>query len=298
MDESILAINGDKAWTPELCGNKGHTLYRLFQARLNVPPGFVVTWPVLHNIFEEVEKPLCINNNLSEALINEVRTNIKRFDLLTHSISKKIELSLNNLKLDKEAEVIARSSTNSEDSSQAAFPGIFESIRVSSNLSSVLNAIKKVYASRVSMKAISYIRAFRAMHGIQMDIIQPMSVIVQSYIKSKLGGVLFTVNPMEGNNGRLEIALGGAEGVVQGEQIAISIPFNLALGAASVDRKKLSDLFGSEELSRNFEQRLLDSVSVVTSILGPSIDIEWVWNGVDIWVVQARPITKVHNMGQ
>lgn len=298
MDESIFAINGDKAWTPELCGNKGHTLYRLFQAGLNVPPGFAVTWPLLRNIFEEAEKQLYINKDLSESLINEVRGNVERFDLLTHPISKKIEPSLNNLKLDKEAEVIARSSTNSEDSTQAAFPGIFESIRVPANLSSVLNAIKKVYASRVSMKAISYIHAFRAMYGIQMDIIQPMAVIVQSYIKSKLGGVLFTVNPMEGNDGRLEIALGGAEGIVQGEQVAISIPFNLALGIASEDRKRVSDLFGSKELSRNFEQILLDTVSVVTSILGPSIDIEWVWNGVDIWVVQARPITKVHNMGQ
>lgn len=298
MDESILAINGGKTWRPELCGNKGHILYRLFQARLNVPIGFAVTWPALRNIFQDAEKQLYTNKDLSETVINEVRSNVEKFDLLTHPIAKKIELSLSDLELDKEAEVIARSSSSFEDSDQAAFPGIFESIRMPLNLFSVLNAIKRVYASRLSLKAVSYVRAFRAMRGMRLDIIQPMAVIVQSYIKGQLGGVLFTVDPMEGDNGRLEITLGGAEGVVQGEHLAISIPFNLALGVDSKDRKRLQALCGSKELSRNFEQELLNTVSRVTSILGPSIDIEWVWNGVDIWVVQARPITKLRNMRQ
>lgn len=293
MVESILFIDGPEAWASETCGNKAYALYRLFrEAAVKVPEAFTVTWPALHDIFYEAERDLYSLQQPPDSIVEEIRKKVLSLDLAKLPIAQEIQRALNKIASNDDAKVVARSSSSSEDSSKAAFPGVFESICVDAVLTRILDAIRRVYASRLSPRAITYARAFRARRGVQLDLIQPMAVLVQRYIKSKLGGVVFTVDPMGGSHGRMEIALGGAERIVKGEQPDLSMSLNLELGVEPKDKDSLTELVGSAELAQSFQAGLMSAVAQTMETLGAAIDIEWVWDGAEVWIVQARPITR------
>jgi|ERR1041384_143161 phosphoenolpyruvate synthase/pyruvate phosphate dikinase len=293
MVKSILFIDGPEALDSETCGNKAYALYKLFrEAAVKVPEAFTVTWPALHKVFYEAERDLYTLQQPPDSIIEEIRNKVLDVDLAALPITQEIKGALNRI-ASNNSKVVARSSSSSEDSGKAAFPGVFESICIEAVPTRVLDAIRRVYASRLSTRAITYARALRARRGVQLDLIQPMAVLVQRYVKSQLGGVVFTVDPTGGPHGRVEIALGGAERIVKGELPNLSMSLSLELGIEPKDKERLTSLVGSAELAKSFQAGLMSAVAQTMKSLGEALDIEWVWDGTEVWIVQARPITRI-----
>ena len=291
MTKSVLSLDGGARWTSEDCGNKAYTLYRLFQAgSVHVPDAFTVTWPALRSVFYTAEEALYSGRDPSNSKLEETRMQLMGIDLWNLPLAHEIGESLNRIAKGPEHRVIVRSSSSAEDSASAAFPGVFESLCVDADLPKVLGAIRQVYMSRLSPRAISYARVLRSNRNLVVDLIQPMAVLVQRYVMGKLGGVIFTADPMDKNQARIDIAVGGAERIVMGEQPDLSVGFGPSNKMTEAERTTLRSLVGTEQLAQNFETDLKKAIWDTTALLQSPVDIEWVWDGVKVWIVQARPI--------
>lgn len=291
MANSILMLGTARAWPIERCGNKAHNLYRLFhECKLKVPAGFVITSQRLHQVFYQAEQVLESGPNASASVMEHARHRILNVDLSDWDLIPEIEGAL--AAIDSEIgshQVIVRSSSLSEDSSEATFAGVFESICVKAQLKLVLSAIAKVYASRLSGRAIAYASAIGKTRS--SDVFLPMSVMVQRYISSSFGGVILTIDETNrSGEATIEIGLGGAEGVVSGETPALSLHFDQNKDFTHQNRNALKELLGSKESSERFQAVLMEVVRKTITLLGPSVEIEWLWDGRQIWVVQARPV--------
>lgn len=85
-----------------------------------------------------------------------------------------------------------RSSIVGEDSSANSFAGLHESILGLSSLEDLMNAIRRVWASAFSERALSY----RLHRNLSVASIRP-AVIVQELVAAKSSGVMFSRHPLE-----------------------------------------------------------------------------------------------------
>lgn len=283
---------GDARVTAADCGNKAYWLSRLLSDGLHVPRGFVVTWSALRSglLGEVPESDLDPETN--DADFDAMRTAVEGAAFRDSALPMAVELELTELGLAPAAWVAVRSSSSAEDSKEAAFAGIFTTIRVQTTAQEVLAAVRRVFASRYSEAAVAYAKAIRGRRGIAVPLVQPMAVLVQEYVQSLFGGVVFTKNPMRPEQGLVEIARGGAEGVVDGTQRTLRMVFPLGNVWDVGTSKQVAELI-SEEKWRGFSSGLNEAVQRVVALCGPDQDIEWVWDGAAVWVLQARPLTSV-----
>jgi len=218
-----------------------------------------------------------------------------------------------------ELSVAVRSSATAEDLPEASFAGQQETLLNVRGLEQVLRAIREVFASLYTERAIAY----RVHHGFAHGDVA-LSAGVQQMVRSDLGasGVMFTLDTESGFRDAVFItaAYGLGETVVQGsvnpDEFYVYKP-NLAHGRPAVLRrilgtKALKMVFGedgSHETTRLTEvpeaERLrfcLDDADVETLArhavtieqhYGRPMDIEWGKDGNDgrIYILQARPET-------
>ncbi len=88
--------------------------------------------------------------------------------------------------------VAVRSSSGSEDGSSHSFAGMHDSILGVRDMKALHSAIKQVWLSAVSPRAIAY----RRMHGLPL-IDTSMAVIVQRMVNATRSGVCFTCDPSQ-----------------------------------------------------------------------------------------------------
>ena len=112
----------------------------------------------------------------------------------------------------RKVHVALRSSALGEDSANASFAGQHRSL-LNLDRDSLLDGYREVIASKYSAHAISY----RYMLGIRDDDVL-MCVGCLSMVTSKAGGVVYTSNPLNASDDRIQItaAWGVAKGVVDG----------------------------------------------------------------------------------
>lgn len=219
-----------------LVGGKAANLGEMVKLKLPVPEGFVVTTEAfdeflkLGEINEEVQKLIenCDIENTKELL--EVSKKIKEL-ILSREIPYKIkseiieayrslsyshkilsEKALALIAAGRELALVAvRSSATSEDLMEASFAGQFSSFLNVKGVKSLLDSIKKCWASLFEPRAIFY----RAKHGAKKASI---AVIVQRMVNADKAGVMFTINPSTGEDEIIiEACWGLGESLVQGE---------------------------------------------------------------------------------
>ncbi len=106
-----------------------------------------------------------------------------------------------------------RSSATAEDLPGHSFAGLYDTYLGISNLEDCLVAIKKCWASLWTERAYSY----RQKNGFDHSKVE-MAVIVQSLIPADVAGVIFTADPVTGDNNRvvIEACLGLGDALVSG----------------------------------------------------------------------------------
>lgn len=209
-----------------------------------------------------------------------------------------------------------RSSATAEDLADASFAGQQETLLNVQGLDSLLDALRHVFASLYTDRAISY----RTRHGFQHNQVF-LSAGVQRMVRSDKGasGVIFTLDTESGFRDVVFItsAYGLGETVVQGivnpdefvvykRNLEAGLPAILSrrLGAKAVEM-----IYGDEQatviqpVSAARSQRFSLSDEQIESLARQAVtieqyynrpmDIEWVLDGVDgqLYIVQARPET-------
>ncbi|MFE7590933.1 PEP/pyruvate-binding domain-containing protein [Kitasatospora sp. NPDC057512] len=187
---------------------------------------------------------------------------------------------------------VVRSSSNAEDLAGFSAAGLYESVADVSGTDAVLDAVREVWASLFSPRAV----LLRRQAGIPLDHCR-MAVIVQEQVGATVGGVLVTCNPLSPQDFRnvyLNISPRSVTDVVSGRGAPLQYLCNtmeggsrtVSLGTAATDLDA-----GTKDLVRRLAliSRLLQSHFSPDETYGTPVDIEWAIEGDQISLLQLRP---------
>lgn len=209
-----------------LIGGKNASLGELIRADIPVPPGFSVTTEAYHEflieggIKEEIEKILSPIGPQDVASLEEASQTIRELIRQT-PMPKKIEevIRSNYQALSQVCDipdipVAVRSSATAEDLPGASFAGQQDTFLWVEGCEEVLDKIKSCMSSLFTSRAISY----RMKMGFPHEKVL-ISVGVQKIVDAKAAGVMFTLNPLNGDPSRVVIEgnWGLGETVVSGQ---------------------------------------------------------------------------------
>lgn len=175
--------------------------------------------------------------------------------------------------------VAVRSSAVDEDSADASFAGIYDSVLDVRGEAAVLAAIARVQASARSARA----RAYRGTHGPAK-----MAVIVQQLVRAQTAGVAFTADPVTGARDRrvISVVKGLGEALVSGDSEAEEW---VVEKSRAQRRRSIGPILQ--------ERRVMEIARVAQQIadkLGAPQDVEWAIGPTgELAIVQARPITAL-----
>lgn len=184
----------------------------------------------------------------------------------------------NKLKL---GNVAVRSSAICEDGTQNSYAGQFETF-LNINKEEIIKSIEKCYESNKSENIKGYINEKNI-----VNVNAKVSVIVQKMIYGDISGVMFTKNPVSGDDIIIiESVLGLGEKLVQGEVTPTQIKINK--NTLIIENK-----IGKEMLSDN-EIRTLSRIGLdIERFFKAPQDIEWSLKDGEIYILQTRNITTL-----
>lgn len=189
-----------------------------------------------------------------------------------------ISNELNNLFLTLKPPLIVRSSATIEDAVVTSFAGQFESFYPINSSEELLSAIRKVQESRQADKISNYLNHYNIS---QNDF--KIATIIQEYKIPTWSGVIFFENTEIVKRLIIEIS-SKVEGVVGGKTSPLRVIVDCSTKQVVEKNGDINDLAGLlQELTEL-------SLSIDRKFQQPQ-DIEWVYDGQKIWIVQSRPIT-------
>ena len=315
-----------------LGGGKGANLGEMYRAGFPVPQAFVIT-TIAYDYFlektgirekiDDMLKKINVDDivhleNLAKQ-IRELIVSSKMPDDLKHEIID----SYDNLNVDldvmsqapdalaimKSARepifVAVRSSATAEDLSGASFAGQQETfINIKGN-DELIDAVKKVFASTFTARAIFY----RKKKGFESHV--GIAVIVQKMIDSDKSGVIFSIDPISQENILIEAVFGQGEGIVSGrikpDRYLVSRDLEI-LDEHVSDKKvaivrdasgitktvKLTDEISRQKVLKNYEtKKLADYAIKLEEHYGKPQDIEFAIDNEEIYILQTRPVTTL-----
>lgn len=175
-----------------------------------------------------------------------------------------------------------RSSANIEDSMDRSFAGQFKSVLHVQGVDNVLQAVWAVWSSAQTPAVKTYLER----HNIPTHELA-MGVIVQEMVNPVYSGVTLSKNPVTGGDDVVVEAVKG-----DGTQLVQS--------GATPDRwvNKLGYWVEKAEGSAiplSLIEEIVSNTKIIAQKLHHSVDLEWVYNGTDLYWVQVRAITTHNN---
>ena len=207
-------------------GGKNANLGEMLRLGLRVPPGFAVTTHAFDTFFERVG----VRDKTVRTLSRIPSEDIPALEEAGHQIRELIEsaplpeaiakqIRQNYKKLCKlcgvtDLPVAVRSSATSEDTKMASFAGLHDSYLWIRGEDEVIRHVLKCWASLFTDRVIAY----RNHIGWPHDNVT-ISVGVQKMVKAKCAGVMFTIDPVLGDEDKIVVEgnWGLGESVVKGE---------------------------------------------------------------------------------
>jgi rifampicin phosphotransferase len=181
-----------------------------------------------------------------------------------------------------DAQVAVRSSATVEDLAQSSFAGQYRSVLDVdlTDAGAVCDAVRSVFASLWHPAPVAY----RAAFGID-GLDAAMAVLIQRMVPAERAGVAFTRDPIgDPSRARVEWVAGLAESLVSGQRT----PTVVLLDRPGPDSGDVS-ITDADAVPR----RALGLAMVAERRTGIAQDVEWAWDGTQVWLVQARPITTL-----
>lgn len=198
-------------------------------------------------------------------------------DLGSNEVKARLKAELQNwMKENNISSVAVRSSSTQEDTKEQSFAGQFETVLDVSSGEDFVKALKTVFSSTQST---AYSKKTGLVHA-----------IVQAFVEPDIAGVIFSVNPANGNN---EFVINASSGrgtnVVEGkssEQYFVD-----RLNPSQVSVLNATGLLKATQITKLSEITLH-----VESLFGEPQDIEWAIKDDQLFVLQVRPITKISHL--
>jgi pyruvate, water dikinase len=297
-----------------IAGGKGANLGDMAQARLPVPPGFVVTAPAYRHVVSKSALAGMIDDlllNLDRSMCDELQKIEPQIRVLFEDVAIPRELEQTIVscyqELGERTPVAVRSSATAEDLAGASFAGQQETFLNVVGDEALLRAVRRCWSSLFTSQAIFY----RCQHGFKDNEVS-MAVVVQKMVDSEKAGVSFTVDPVLRNHYQMAVegVWGLGEGIVSGEitpdhykldretyelvfefipdkrimfcRDAVGGVVKLPVPAERVAAHVLAD----DEL-----HCLVDLGNRVEEHFGCPQDIEWAIEDGVVYLLQSRPIT-------
>ena len=268
-------------------GNKAKFLIELKNNNFNVPDGFVVDSDTYseeisnNKLDKEITK--CLNRlnkeNISE-ISKEIITLFDSFKFSNNTINE-IEELLSESKL-----YAVRSSGTKEDLDNYSFAGQYQTF-LNVKKEDVLNKIIGCYKSMFSEVILSYF----INNNISTDCLK-MSVIVQEMVSSEYSGICFTVDPISGNDKTMliEIGEGLGENIVSGQNKPEQYYFNWYENKCEIPKN-------NHYIDENNLRKISIEFSKIMQYFGYPCDIEFAIVKNEMYILQARKITKIEYQG-
>ena len=306
-------------------GGKGWNLGRLAEYGFKIPIGGVLTTQaydefIKHNRLQDMVDNISqsvtagnIEETNNQDRLSQLREQIKRGSI-PQLIIEELETMLNSLGI-LERPLAIRSSASAEDSAKASFAGIHESFLNVHGLDNILESAKGCYASLWSNQAIVYRRKLT----IRDDEVVP-GVVVMEMVDAQAAGVGFTCDPQTGRQDILVINanFGLGESVVTGAVEPDTYYLDTSPWSAVprlIERKtgrkegmtclkegggtqfvRTTDYSTQQVLSDEKIEKLGLLLLRVFEALGDGYqhqDVEWVFDGRNFILLQARPVTAL-----
>jgi len=296
-----------------IAGGKGASLGEMTNAKISVPPGFVVSASSFDRFLEETDLYVEIRAILKKVKIKNIdsveeASEIIRDLMADAKFPKDIgdEIKKEYRKLGAK-QVAVRSSATAEDSSIASWAGELESY-LNVTEKNLLKLVKKCWSSLFTPRAIFY----RFEKNLQ-DRKVSVAVVVQKMIQSEVSGITFTVHPVtkDKNQMVIEAGYGLGEAIVGGmitpDTYVISKKDNMILDVNVSQQEKMiiRSAQGTKDASvpkaKQSKQKLTGPQIIKMAQLCAKIekhykfpqDIEWAIEKGKIHITQSRPITTL-----
>jgi len=231
MEKDILWLDEIELKNINQVGGKnaslGEMICRLTQKGIQVPMGFATTASAYQRFLRDNQLEEKIYSLLAKLDVTDIQAlkktgqKIRRWITQGHfsnNFKKSVENAYNKLKHDsktRDFSVAVRSSATAEDLPTASFAGQQETVLNVKGLQALYRALKKVFASLYTNRAIAY----RVHHGFEHQKVA-LSVCIQYMVRSDIGssGVAFSIDTESGFNNAILVtaSYGLGETIVKG----------------------------------------------------------------------------------
>ncbi len=308
-----------------LVGGKNASLGEMIKAGIRVPPGFAVTTDAYLNFITETGIKDQIYGILSDLDVDDVdalnNASTEAQQLITNAsmsneVGKALGESYCQLCEQCHAEAVpvaVRSSATAEDLPTASFAGQQETYLWVEGKERVIESVQNCWASLFTPRAVSY----RVKNGFVHEKVL-ISVGVQKMVNSKAAGVMFTLNPTNGDPSKVVIEgnWGLGETVVSGSVNPDKFVVDkvvMETNERTISAKQIECVYDPEkeevinaDIERDMQckccledREIIELVNIGKNIethYGCAMDIEWaIDKGLsfpeNVFIVQARPET-------
>ncbi len=309
----------------DIAGGKGASLGEMTQAKISVPPGFVVLSAAFDRFLQETGLKEDIVAQLKKVNPQDTNSVDKASAVIRDMIHDKSmpkdlekEILVAFKKLDAKF-VAVRSSATAEDSAIASWAGELETY-LNTEKKDVLERVKLCWSSLFTPRAIFYRHEKKL-----IDHYVSVAVVIQKMIQSEISGVAFTVHPVTEDYDQMiiEAGFGLGEAIVSGQITPDSYIISksemsiLDINISEQNRKlirKVGKKKGEEDEENKSnhwvklgkegsKQKLTGKQIIAAAELFKKIekhynfpcDIEWAMEKNKVYITQSRPITTLKN---
>lgn len=283
-------------------GGKGANLGELTRTGFPVPPGFVLTTDAYDALLETGVGDDLVRLLDAGADPADVRRLIRSAGM---PAGVRDELAAAYAQLGAPA-VAVRSSATAEDLPGATFAGQQDTELNVVGFEQVVAAVQRCWASLWTDRAVAY-RRERSIDPASVR----MAVVVQTMVRARAAGVMFSANPVTGRRDEVVIDAGAGlgEAVVSGrvtpEHYVLDAEGRLrnwvdgegevviSAVAGGGTREDAGRRAGVPLLTRAQQTRLAELAHRAADAFGQPQDLEWAVADDRVWIVQARPLTAL-----
>ncbi len=303
-----------------LVGRKGLSLFQLKDYDVPVPPFFVVSSGLFKGCLYEAFRSKVMDwaGSDSPPSSSELMEIVQAVEF-SSEYKDEIRKNYNRLSGFADVWVSVRSSVVYTKENDASFSGIFATELNVKGASNVLQAVKNIYASVFSDKALSYYR----MHGINLSDVK-MAVVVQKMVQAQVSGITFTVDPVTMDNSKLSVeAVFGLGEVISSNEMTPDLyvlkkedlsflekriapqEWMLVRKPTPVDGRSYqhsTDFVEKVKITTNWshqqklEDRFIEDVAKLCLIIedksGKPQNVEWVWESGSVWILQNKELMQ------
>jgi pyruvate,water dikinase len=188
-----------------------------------------------------------------------------------------------NKYVDLDKSYVVRSSTNIEDNSVHSYAGQFESILDVKGLNQIVDSIQVVWASANSVN----VKTYHERHEIKEQKVL-MAVLIQEMVHPLYSGVALSKNPVTGADEIVVEAVNGAGTRLMQDGVMPHRWINKWDYWIEKDEQS--------EIPFNIIEKIVEQVKEVSNFLNSPVDLEWVYDGRDLYWVQMREITALKRL--